>query len=88
MTGLLDLTVRLPISAGPDSGVYHGVMPSELRCCSDRSDRFRLNEMLAWTTSSLPCKKDMTILCTLDHLLSVCPPIWAGLDRIKLFVLV
>ena len=46
-TGEHSMTVRLPIWAGPDSGVYHGVMPSELRCCSDRSDRFRFNEMLA-----------------------------------------
>ena len=31
MTGP-DFTVRPPIWAGPDSGVYHGLMLSELRC--------------------------------------------------------
>jgi hypothetical protein len=33
-------------------------------------------------------QKNMTILCTWDHLLFVRPPMWAGPDRIKLFVLV
>ena len=85
------MTVRLPLWAGPDSGVYQE-MPSELRCCSDCAARFRLEEMLACVYNHLctppVCKKNMTILCTWDHLLFVRPPMWAGPDRIKLFVLV
>ena len=42
------MTVRLPLWAGPDSGLHRTQeMPSELRCCSDRADRFRVKEMLA-----------------------------------------
>ena len=42
------MTVRLPLWAGPDSGLHRTQeMPSELRCCSDRADCFRLKEMLA-----------------------------------------
>ena len=83
------MTARLPLWAGPDSGVYQE-MPSELKCCSDCAARFRLEEMLACVCAPplyTPClQTNMTILCTWDRLLFVRPPMWAGPDRIKLFV--
>ena len=48
------------------------------------------DDFVHWTTVLVRHVKKMTVLCTLDHLLSVRPSVYqsdrTGLDRIKLFV--